>query len=370
MVDLPSRLDLYDNGRRYVITRAKRIDPAIVDVQGSDANLFIGAGSFMGHAIVRQLAARVNALLLDGSEREDLDRYAFDRYQITRKGASPALATVRFFRSSAAAGAGSINVGTRLKTLTGIEYFLLTAAVFGAADLEATATVRASSAGKEFQVGANQIRRFDSPGAIFDQTIDLTNDTRSAGGEDAETDDVFKERIRDFWASARRGTLGAIEFGARTVAGVETAQAFEALSITSGQPARVVELFIADSSGVSNAALAALVTNQLLEYRAGGIAVIVNISIPEIVDVKLKLTFSGNVDTSTLSEAVRAAVIAYINSLPVNGALYRSELFTVLNRFKNDGLVVTQDSIVEPAGDLVPTVGTTFRVREENVALV
>lgn len=370
MADLPSRLDLYDIGRRYIYARAKRIDPEIVDTEGSDANLFVGSGAFMAHAVVRHLISRINAMLLDGAEREDLDRWAYDRYKLTRKGAAPAVATVRFFRTDASAGSGSINAGTKLNSLTGIEYFTTTAAVFGSGDLEATALARSTSAGKEYQVGANQIRRFGDAATLFDQTLQVNNDDKAAGGENAEGDDVFRERIRDFWASARRGTIGAIEFGARAVPGVESAQAFETISPITSSPARVVELFIADSSGVSNAALSAAVLISLLEYRAAGITVIVRLSIPEIVDVRLRLAFAGNVDTSILAAEIRAAVIAYINSLPVNAPLYRSELYTVLNRYKVDGLVVDEGTIVTPTGDLYPVAGTTFRVRSENVVVV
>lgn len=369
MADLPTRLDLFDIGRNYVLTRASRIDPETVNIEGSDANLIVGGQSFMAHAVVRQLNDRVNALLLDGASGEDLDRYALDRYQLTRKGASAAVGSVTFSRSSAAAGAGSVPAGTELQSLTGIQFFTTTAATFGAGDLEATADVRAFSAGKEFQVGANQIRTIVNLSALFDGTLSVNNPVRTSGGENPEPDDVFRERIRDFFNTARRGTLDAIEFGAREVAGVESAEAFEVLNVN-GNPGRLVELFIADSSGVSNNALAQLVRNSLLEFRAGGITVLVRTSVPEIVDITLSLTFSGNVDTSTLTEAIRQAVIAFVNSLPVNGTLLRADLFSVLNRFKDDGLVVTDNSIATPTGDLVPTTGTTFRVRDGNVQVV
>jgi hypothetical protein len=192
--------------------------------------------------------------------------------------------------------------------------------------------------------------------------------------------------LRDFWNSARRGTLGAIEFGARTVPGVESAQAFEEVTgfsifdltgvtgITrvqvTNQPARIVKLFIADSTGNANAALATIVRQALVEYRAGGIQVAVFTSSPQIVSVSLKLSFRGPVDTATLGEAVRQAVIAYVNSLPVNGPLYRAALFSVLQRYADDGLVVGTDSVVTPTGDVSPTSGFTIRVREVDVVLV
>ena len=64
-----SRIDLFNIGRRYVITRAVRINPREIDVEGSDINLFVGAAAFMANAVGRQNIERINALLLDGARR-------------------------------------------------------------------------------------------------------------------------------------------------------------------------------------------------------------------------------------------------------------------------------------------------------------
>lgn len=367
--DFPTRLDLFSLARQYVLTRASKIDPAQVNVEGSDVNIYTGIASMVGYQVVLALAQGINALLLDGAYDEDLDRYGIDRYQLPRKGAAAALGEVRIFRTSIAAGAGSVPVNTGLATLNGVEYTTLTAATFGAADLEATAMVRAVAAGKVPQVGANQIRQFTQPGLLFDTSLQVNNDAPTAGGEDTEDDDTYRERIRDFWRTARRGTLAAIEFGARTVPGVVSAQASEALTLGT-QPARVVNLYIADSSGVASAALGAAVQTALTEYRAAGIAVIVNTSIPQIVEVELRLSFSAGVDTTALVQVIRGNVVEFINSLGVGQTLYRAALYSVLQRFASDGLIVSQDSIVEPAGDLVAAAGSTLRTRLENVVVV
>lgn len=372
MAELYSRLDLYAIGRRYIRTRAERIDPNMIDVEGSDINLFVGAASFMANAVARQNIERTNALLLDGARGDDLDRIAFDRFQMTRKGASAALGTTQFTRPNADAGAGSIPIGTKIISLAGIEYFTITTANFtsiGPNSLLTSANVRAAQAGKDFQVGANQLRRFDKPSLLFDSTITPNNADPTAGGEPAEFDDVFKERIRDFWVAARRGTLGAIEFGARTVAGVESAQAVEILDDL-GRPNRFIELFIADSSGVSSNALAQLVDQALIEYRPAGIFVGINNSRPQIVDLIYRPTFVAGVDTTTLSEEIRNAIVAYINSLRVNEPLLLDALGAVFARFKPDGLIPYRTSLLEPLGDLIPEPGFTLRTRPENVQVL
>lgn len=369
MAELLSRLDYFNIGRRYVITRATRINPREIDVEGSDINLLIGAASFMANAVARQNIERINALLLDGARGDDLDRYAWDRYQILRKGASAAVGEVTFRRNDATVGAGGIPVGTKLVSLTGIEYNTTQVANFTASSLTVTVNVRAAQAGKDFQVGANNIRRFDKPNEIFDTTITVNNDDPTSGGEPAETDDVFRERVRGFWLAARRGTLAAIEFGALATPGVESANAIE-VTDSEGNPDRFVELFIADSSGVASLALAELVDQKLVEYRAAGIFVAINTSRPQIVDIEFQPTFLAGVDTSTLSEQIRNAIVEFVNSLRVNEPLLVNDIGAVLARFRKDGLIPKETTLIEPVGDLQPSSGFTLRTRSSNVQVI
>lgn len=367
-MELLSRLDYYAIGRRYIVTRATKIEPGVIDTEGSDANLFVGATSYCAHATGQQVADGVNSLLLDGSEGENLDRLAWDRHTMYRQGAAAAMVTLTFVRQTAAAGAGSIPAGTRLVTLTGIEYVLTGAATFASTTTTTTADARAVQAGKEFQVGRNSITRFSQPSQIFDTTITVNNEEPAAGGEPVESDDKFKERIRDYWLAAQRGTLAAIAYGALTVPGVDSAEAVEVLDLSI--PARIVELFVADSSGVANAALARLVDVALNEWRAAGIFVVTRTSVPELVGVQLALTFQSGVDTVTVGGNVRDAVVAFVNDLGTGRTLYRNDLGSVLARFRNQGLVPDDSSIVAPTGDVVPTAGRTLRTRTELVEVV
>ncbi len=365
-MDLPTRLDLYALGRDYVLQRATKLDPAVVDYEGSDANIVVGVSSVMADHIVKHLGYRISALTLDGAEGEDLDRYAWDHYQLTRKGASPAVGKVRINRPAVTFGAGSIPIGTKLQTTTGGEYITTTVAAFGVGDLQTSANVRALNAGKAAQVGKGQIRRFSQPSSLFDSTLTVTNDDVTAHGEDVESDDDFRNRIRRFWKTARRGILPAIEQGALTVPGVVSAQAIEVLA--GDQPARVVNLYIADSTGVASDVLASTVRAALFDYRAGGIAVIISTSIPFIVSIELLLTFRANVDTVTLTDQIRAAIVEFVNSLPVNSTLAVGDLYSVLRRFVSDGLIVNENTIVAPTGDLVPALGQTLRTTPSSIA--
>ena len=372
MPDLPTRLDYFAHGRDFVVTRAKKIDPTQVDVEGSDVNIFVGSASVLCAHVTRQIAYGINRLLLDGAEDEDLDRYALDRYNESRKGASPARGHVRIFRDTTTAGGGSIPAGTKLRTRTGADYVTLAAVSVGeTAVLIPNVPVRAVQAGKATQVGKNMITSIDV-GALWDKTLRVNNDDPTAGGEDIEDDDTFKARIRTFWRTQSKGTLGAIERGALSVPGVVSARAESVVTLFGATklPARVVNLFIADSSGVASDVLAQDVLVALEDYKAGGIAVIVYTSQPLIVDVTLALSFAADVDTLALSEAVRVAIYEFVNSLPVNGPLYVGELMTVLSRFRADGLLPALSSIVAPVGDLVPPVGQTIRTTLDRVRVL
>lgn len=352
-----------------MLTRAAKIDPSQVDTQGSDVNLYVGIASVLGYQIVLSLMQSINSLLLDGAFDEDLDRYGLDRYQLARKGAAAALGSVRIYRATTAAGVGNVPANTKLLTLNGIEYITQNGASFSATTLTMSVDVRAVQAGKTSQAGANQIRQFATPGDLFDQTLQVNNDLPTAGGEEAEDDDTYRERIRDFWNTARRGTLSAIAFGAKTVDGVVSSVATEVLT-SDNKPARVVLLRVADSSGSSSNALGAAVVVALDEYRAAGIAVVVSNSVPQLISIQLKLTFLGNVDSTTIAEAVRGAIVEFVNSVAVGETLLKSSLYGVLTRFTSVGLVVSQDSIVAPVGDLVPNTGMTLRTRFDLVTVV
>lgn len=375
MADAPSRLDLYNVGRDYLLQLATKIDPNVVDTLGSDANIFVGSQSEVAYAVVLQLLYAVNRLLLDGAEADDLDRYALDRYggQVPRKGAAPALGAVTLSRPTATAGPGTVPTGTTILSTAGFQYITTGPGSFTnggvTTDLVVpNVPVRAVQAGTSAQASVNTLTRFANPAANFDPTITINNPITTSGSADPELDEVYRERIRSYWLTARRGILAAIMQGATQVVGVASAQAVEVIG-QNAQPVRLVNLYIADASGVANAQLAQLVQNNLSDYRAAGIQVVISTSIPTIVSIVLHLTFLAGADTVTLSTQVQAAVVNYCAGLAVNQTLTIAALNGVLTRFAQQGLIVDQSSIVAPVGDLVPALGTTLRATTASVSL-
>lgn len=367
MADLPSRRDLFEIGANVIRDRATRIDPAQIETDGSDVNIMLASEAAMTQEVVRQLGLSSSRLLLDGARGEFLDRYGWDRYQIERKGASAAVGTVEFSRVSAAVGGGTIDDETLLQTDTGIQYVTQAAVTFGASDVgPISVTVRAVEAGKESQAGEDRINAFVSP--PFDNTITVTNPEATAGGEPRESDELYKERLRDAFRTARRGILAAIEQGALEVPGVVSAKTVEAVE-EDGTPARFVELFIADSDGIASAALATLVQNSLGEFRAGGIFVRVSTSTPVFVDIRLRLRFAAGTDTLSLTGRVRSAVLAFVNALPTQTTLFVNSLEGILSRFVPNGLVVEDDAVIAPVGDIIPASGRTIRTTLDRITV-
>lgn len=364
-----TRLDFYAIGRGTIIARAKKIDPLVVDIEGSDANIYVGAASFMAAKISQQNAEAMRSLTLD-ADGEDLDRVVVDRYQLPRKGAAAAVVPVRFFRPTAILGAGSVPAGTKLRALGGTEYITLTAGSFNVGQTDGVEVdARAVQAGFAYQVGANTIRNIQDPGLLFDPGIQVNNDVAAAGGTDREQDPQYRNRARRFWLAARRGTLGAIEQGAESVEGVESATAYEPVD-EHGTPVGIVELTIADAAGVANRVLANRVRDRLREFRGGGVTVVIYTSQPQLVTVRLNLAFVANINTVAIADNVRGAIMEFINSLGANQTLYREDLGAVLSRFRDQGLIPNDTSIVEPVGDLVPLQGRTLRARLADIQLV
>lgn len=169
----PSRLDFYQIGRASVLSRAAKIDPKVIDTEGSDVNLFVGSTSFMAHAVSRQASAQFAEQTFKGSKNEALDRVILDRTagQVPRKGASPAVVPLVLSRPTYTLGAGSVEVGRKVLANGGAEYVITTQADFASTGLSATCEARAVQAGKDTQVGRNQIRRFKDPGSLFDLSL-------------------------------------------------------------------------------------------------------------------------------------------------------------------------------------------------------
>jgi hypothetical protein len=363
MADLPTRADLFETGADELFARSDarppgtRVSPEEVFTGGSDVNMIIAASAAMGEEVVARTAARLSALLLRSAENEDLDRLVSDRYSPTlaRLEASAALVDL-VFTSSSGASAKAFAVDTRIRTPQAVEYRTLVAGSILAGGGTVTIRSQAIQTGPGGNVQPGTITQL----VTQDPQVTVTNPVRAAGGDDIEPDSRLRERARDFFTAARRGTLAAIEFGARTVPGVRLATAVEEVDVF-GDPTGRVQLFISDASGAGNAALAEQVRNALLEFRAAGIVVDVFGSVPRFEAIVLRLRFETGVDSTLAFSDVRSRLLATVNALRPQKTLERALIFSAAEAV--EGVIVLTDAVQVPVGDIVPATGEVIRTR-------
>lgn len=350
---LPTRADLFAVGRRSLtISPTPRINPSVVDIAGSDLNLVVGSQALMGEEIVAALATCMLGLWVETATGSALDRVAFDRYGLTRFPATPARIDLVLSRPSAG-GSGTYPAGSRVQTPTGTQFSTDLDVSFSGSDTSKAVTGTALVSGPDGNVGANTVTQFaDQP---FDATLTVTNPTGAAGGAAAESDQAFRGRIRNFFPTVRRATLGAIEFGALQTPGVAVARAIEIDNPNSGFPAAFVQLIIADPDGGATGALETAVANNLLDFRALGIPV-------EVIGGKLltpsptiqwHVAFDAGIDQALAAAQIRAVTVAVASNLAPGDTLYRADLLAAARTV--NGVIISDASLVLPIGDIVPT---------------
>ena len=367
MPDLPDRAGLFTEFVNEVLTRAsarptgRQITPEELFTDGSDVNLIGAGGSAMAEEIIRQLGRCLADLTLDGASGEALDRWAADRYdtEVVRKTASFASVQLSFQRPNADFGPTTYAANSRVQTTGGILFELTTSVAFGENQVgPITANAQAVEAGLAGNVAANTITNFVT--APEDNTITVTNPQFAAGGDASESDAAFRERVRQAFTAQQRGTLGAIEFGALTVPGVREATAVETIN-GSGAPTGEVFVFVADANGQANQSLTDQVVAALEEFRSAGILVTVVGATPIFQTIIYQLQFEANVDSAIAFDQVRQVTVARVSQLNPNETLFRSLLVEAAASV--DGVIVPDNAIVLPVGDVVPVAGSGQVIR-------
>ncbi len=373
MATLPTRADLFDIGASEIFGRSlnrppgQRLSADEVFTEGSDINIVTAGAAAMGDEALNFLCGRIAALFLDSAEGEDLDRLVQDRFSptIRRKEATPAVVTLEYTRVNGALPNISEGIGKKLRTANGTEFELQQVMSMASGSTGPINVVaQATGAGTAGNVATATITQFvDAPS---DVNLVVTNPDVAAGGADVETDASLRARARDFFRTARRGTLAAIEFGALTVQGVAQATALEVLD--AGRPTGVVQLSIADANGQANEVLADSVELALLEFRAAGIIVDVLPSTPVFVTVQIQPNFASGFSESVGVDDVKGRFVNLGDLQAPGQPLLLSALYEQIRLVP--GAVVTLDWIQEPTGDLAGIPGRSFRILLSDIEVV
>jgi uncharacterized phage protein gp47/JayE len=364
VADLPTQRDLFAAGRREAILSPTRFTRSIIDTTNSDINIVLNVAAAMGEEVAAYVQAALNALTLSNATEEDLDRLVYDLYQLRRHGAQAAVATLSLSRVVTTSGL-TIPAGSAFSGL-GATFTTQASVSFAAGNPgPILVTAVADRTGPDGNLPAGAI---NNTVTAFSQTVLVTNPQAAAGGRDQETDVQLRDRARDFFITARRGTRAAIEFGALQVSRVVQATAEELFQIANGHPALRVALYVADANGQANAAMAAEVTRSLDEYRALGVPVQAIAAVPQYVNITATgIQFAAGADTEQVLASATQALLALVNSTPPGATLYRTAIQGTLAGVSQ--LIVPATALTAPAGDLVPSTGTVIRTTADRITL-
>ncbi len=345
----PSWQDLYDLALAEMVFR--RPDLQVLPGDISDALLCgIASGA---DADIRQSVIEFAATFLDTADGEALTKLADDRYGIQRIEAVEAIGQVRISRTSGGA-AETLIAGTRVSSEPdaagqSIVFELDAPAAFGlGANGPITVAATAVDAGRNGNVAASTVTQFvDQP---TDATFVVTNLAVFAGGSDEESDPALRARCRAFFATLRRGTLDALEFGAKQVPQVRVATATEDANA-------LVTIYVSDEDGNSNAEMINDVIAELENWRAAGTAVQVLGGVIYEQDVTLSITARSGVTVDPT--LVTAAVVGRMLKLGVGETLYLSVLRAAVIALDPDG--ITDVVISVPTTNIAPAANQLIR---------
>lgn len=366
MGDFPTYSQLFRVGRDEILGNNSKLTRAVMERQGSDANILVGGMTAIGDEVIGQLARVCAAFTLGVSRGRALDKLIFDRFGLLRNAAAPSLGSVQFTTTAANPGSFSIPKGARLQTSDGVQFLTTTSATFPTASTgPISVNVRSTSAGIDQQAAIGAIVNLVSTITGAPADLAVTNAAATAGAADEESDDHYTDRARLFFTTVRRGTVGAIEEQALRYAGVVKAKAFEILD-SMGRPSKQVDLYVADqytdslarlatvppSYDTQSQALADAVFLSLEDTRAAGIYVSVTVAQVILQSVILTLSYEAGVDVDAVTLNARGTIVAAVNFLSPGETLTVAYLVDKLRDVR--GLVVSGDEIYSPTGSIVP----------------
>lgn len=309
---------------------------------------------------------------LDTSQGQKLQELAHDRHNMQIEGATAAVATLTFTRVDTTDD-HTIAAGTIIRTPSGIRFSLDADLNVPSGSASASGVATSTLAGKDQEAAAGTITIPVSTLPATDYTV--TNAERAAGGNDLESEESFRTRVRER-DEAAPGTLAGIRHGAITaVPEIREAAAFEVLD-AEGRPAGDVSLVVSDEAGQSNSAMETAADVGLDEYRAAGIPVIVSGAVVEYIDIAAAITWEPGAATPERATAAESAVLALVNIRDANGADGAADApesckvspGLIEHAIRSVGRVVGVN-VLQPVGEIAPDRGIMLRTTRGRITL-
>lgn len=339
---IPKFRELFDRVKATLLLYGHDITASMVDTTGTHVNIIAGTIAGIADYLSHLLADGLKQSFVTTATGGDLDRLAFGWYGLTRKSATPSTATVTFSRTDTAADldipAGTVLLGGDYKFDT--DYDLTIPAGVSSALM----TVTCEEAGYATNVGSGIISSLETPIT----GVSVTNPNAAAGGTEDETDEEFRNRIQGFWLIAQRGTLAAIEYGAKQVPGITYSKASE---IDDGECATVT-LYIADQNGQATSTMLQQVTEEERAWKPAGVHVNVIAAVPYMISIKMTISVGPGYDIPTAIVDAKNAALAYVNTLGLGDTFVPSDLGSYV---VSHVTAIATCSVTDPAAAITPS---------------
>lgn len=359
----PSFDDLFNLGKAEAILKRPALGVRVGDI----SEMLMAGAAAMADRLIGWFAERIAATFLDGATGDDLTLLAADHWNIQRRAATKAVATVTFNRASANATAQNFPIGTTVATerdSQGNDIQFVTAAVAswgisenGAKTVACEAVVAGTSGNLS---NVNLLTRIIStPPAGGSYTI--TASSLPAGGSEEEADDDLRDRVRLYPSTLRRGTIPALEYGAKSVKSIAVAKASAIQDVTGA-----VTVYVSDASGnstgtttlvsastIDDGTMTKKVAIELFNWACAGSLVNVTGGSVQTVNIEVSIAVKIGIDVAQLIVDIQDSVEARVNKLNIGDTLYLSDIISAVKAVDPDNIVnITVDL---PLTDTVPS---------------
>jgi len=282
-------------------------------------------------AIVLQIASLTRFATSNGS---DADSWAAD-YGFTRLAMQYASGSVTFARFTATAQA-SVPVGAVVQTSDGSQKYTViadtnqaaysaaaNAYILAAGVSSISATVKSVNAAAAANASAGAVNTL---GQTISGVDTVTNPAPLAGGADGETDAAFRARFISYINTLSKATRAAIINAVLSVQQGVNCTLTENFTYGGAASQGYFYVVVDDGSGAPSGTFLSTVSNAIDAVRPIGSTFGVFAPIVETANVAMTLTTAVGYTHSVVVAAVQAALLSYINGLPIGATLPYSRL--------------------------------------------
>ena len=230
---------------------------------------------------------------------------------------------------SIASGAWIVVEGTELR-------YKVTEKVTFAADSRFAIPVQAEFAGSDYNIGAGLPVRVTRVIRGLDG-IEVKENWQKALGENSESDDSYRERIKNRWRSQTLGdTKVTYKYYAEDVAGVR-----EAKIIRAPRGAGSTDIIIVSVTGLPTAELIEKVKKNLFSHEL--MAFDVQVKAPIVTGIEIAIEYSGDAESADIERIAKS----YVDSLGIGGRFAVKDLYDLYKPF-----ALKTVEIISPARDV------------------